>query len=63
VSAIQGPRAPNRSQFIVATDEPSCLIWQQERRHRLAHLGSRSSGIILHEVVDEHIDAGLEMWP
>jgi len=62
VSAIKRQRDRPFTKEILEPDEPSLLVWQQERRHRLAHLRSRRSGITLREAADQRIDSGLEMW-
>jgi hypothetical protein len=46
---------------ILEPDEPSLLVWQHERWHRLAHLRSRCSGTTLRKAANQRIDGGLEM--
>jgi hypothetical protein len=59
---MKGQRNRALVKEILQPDQLSLLVWQQERRHRLAYLRSCCSGITLHKAADQRIDDGLEMW-
>jgi hypothetical protein len=58
---MKGQRNRALIKEILQPDQPSLLVWQQERRHRLPHFGSRCPGITLRKAANQRIDGGLEM--